>query len=91
MNYKNTYMSFNFNSKSIFIYRSQFLSSSLDSLSGKYLGKGDFKYLTQEFYIRILDLVKQKGLYPCKNMSVFQKFKEELPSKEKFVDGVLQV
>ena len=91
MNYKNTYMSFNFNSKSIFIYRSQFLSSSLDSLLGKDLGKGDFKYLTQEFYIRILDLVKQKGLYPCKNMSVFQKFKEELPSKEKFVDGVLQV
>ena len=91
MNYKNAYMSFNFNSKSIFIYRSQFLSSSLDSLLGKDLGKGDFKYLTQEFYIRILDLVKQKGLYPCKNMSVFQKFKEELPSKEKFVDGVLQV
>ena len=91
MNYKNAYMSFNFNSKSIFIYRSQFLSSSLDSLLGKGLGKGDFKYLTQEFYIRILDLVKQKGLYPCKNMSVFQKFKEELPSKEKFVDGVLQV
>ena len=84
-------MSFNFNSKSIFIYRSQFLSSSLDSLLGKDLGKGDFKYLTQEFYIRILDLVKQKGLYPCKNMSVFQKFKEELPSKEKFVDRVLQV
>ena len=84
-------MSFNFNSKSVFIYRSQFLSSSLDSLSGKYLGKGDFKYLTQEFYIRILDLVKQKGLYPCKNMSGFQKYKEELPSKEKFVDGVLQV
>ena len=80
-------MSFNFNSKSIFIYRSQFLSSSLDSLLGKDLGKGDFEYLTQEFYIRILDLVKQKGLYPCKNMSGFQKFKEELPSKEKFVDG----
>ena len=91
MNYKNTYMSFNFNSKSIFIYRSQFLSSSLDSLLGKDLGKGDFKYLTQEFYIRILDLVKQKGLHPCKNMSGFQKYKEELPSKEKFVDGVLQV
>ena len=80
-------MSFNFNSKSIFIYRSQFLSSSLDSLLGKDLGKSDFKYLTQEFYIRILDLVKQKRLYPCKNMSGFQKFKEELPSKEKFVDG----
>ena len=39
-------MSFNFNSKSIFIYRSQLDSSSLDSLLGKDLGKGDFKYLT---------------------------------------------
>ena len=29
------------------------------------------------------DLVKQKGFYPYKYMSDFEKFKEQLPSKEK--------
>ena len=53
-----TYMSFNTNSKLAFIDSFQFLSSSLDSLVKK-LGKGDFKYLSQEFHSDILDLVKQ--------------------------------
>ena len=39
------YISFNINNKLIFINRSQFASSSLDSLF-KNLGKNDFKYLT---------------------------------------------
>ena len=35
------------------------------------------------FHKNKLDLVKQKGFYPCEYMSDFKKFKEELPSKEK--------
>ena len=64
-----------------FIGSFQFLSSSLDSLV-KNLGKDDFKYLSQEFDNNVLDLVKQKGFYPY--MTDFKKFKEQLPSKEKF-------
>ena len=55
------YMSFNINSKLIFIDNFQFLNSSLDSLV-KNLGKDDFKYLSQEFDTDILDLVKQKRI-----------------------------
>ena len=50
----------------------------------KNLSKGDFKYLSQEFYKNVLDLSKQKAFYPYEYMSDFEKFKEELPSKEKF-------
>ena len=42
------YMSFNINSKLVFIDSLRFLSSSLDSLV-KNLNKNDFKYLSQEF------------------------------------------
>ena len=40
--------------------------------------------MSQEFDKNVLDLVKQKGFYPYEYMSDFKKFKEELPSKEKF-------
>ena len=59
------------------------ISSWLDSLV-KNLGKDGFKYLSQEFDNNVLDLVKKKGFYPYEYMSNFEKFKEELPSKEKF-------
>ena len=55
------------------------LSSSLDSLV-KNSKKDNFKYLSQEFDNNILDLVKQKGLYPYdymilrKNYLVRKKF-----------------
>ena len=64
-----------------------FLSSSLDSLV-KNLSKTDFKYFSQEFDANILDLVKQKGFYPCESMRDFEKFKEELPRKEKFYSSL---
>ena len=54
----------------------------LDSLV-KNLDKDDFKYLIQEFYNNILDLVKQKGFYRYEYMSNFDKFKEQLPCKER--------
>ena len=77
------YMSFSINNKLSFIDNLQFLSSSLDSLV-KNLAKDDFKYLSQEFDNNVLDLVKQKGFYPYEYMSDFEKFKEQLPSKENF-------
>ena len=33
-------------------------------------------------------MVKQKGFYPYDYMSNFEKFKEELPSKEKFYSSL---
>ena len=77
------YMSFTINSKLSFIDSFQFLSSLLDSLV-KNLRKYDFKYLSQEFDNNVLDLSMQKGFYPDYCISGFEKFKEELPSKEKF-------
>ena len=60
-----------------------FLSSSLDSLV-KNLSKDDFKYSSQVFNNDVLDLVKQNRFYPYEYMGDFQKFKEELSSKENF-------
>ena len=37
---------------------------------------------------KVLDLIKQKGLYPYEYMSGFKKFKEELLSKEKFCNSL---
>ena len=81
------YMSFSINNNLSFIDSFQFLSSSLDSLV-KNLGKDDFKYSSQEFDNNVLDLVKQKGLYPNEYMTDFKKFKEQLPSKEKFYSSL---
>ena len=67
----------------IFINNLQFLSSSLDSLV-KNLSNDDFNFLSQEFNNNVLDLIKQKGFYRYEYMSNFEKFKEQLPRKEKF-------
>ena len=77
------YMSISINNKLSFIDSFQFLSSSLGSL-GKNLGKDDFKYFSQEFDNNVLDLVKQKAFYHYEYVTDFKKFKEQLPSKEKF-------
>ena len=47
------------------------------------MGKNDFKYLHQKFDSGVLDLVKQKGFHPYEHMNSFEKFKEELSSKDK--------
>ena len=67
-------MSFSINNKLSFIDSFQFLSSLLD----------DLKYLSQELDNNVSDLVKQYGFCPYEYMSDFEKFKEELSSKEKF-------
>ena len=81
------YMSFSINNNLSFIDSFRFLSSSLHSLV-KSLNKDDFKYLSQEFDNKVLDLVKQKGFYPYEYMSDFEKFKEKIPSKEKFYSSL---
>ena len=77
-------MSFSINNKLSFIDSFHFLSSSLDSLV-KNLPNDDFKYLSQEFDNKILDLIKQKRFYPQEYMTVFEKFSKQLPSKKKFL------
>ena len=68
------YMSFTIKDKLGFLNSFQYRTSSLDSLA-KNVGKGDFKCLNQEFDNNVLDLVKQKGFYPYKYMTSFEKFK----------------
>ena len=46
--------------------------------------------MRQEFDNNVLDVVKQKGFYPYEYMSDFEKFKEELPSKEKFYSSLTE-
>ena len=79
-------MGFSINTKLRFIDSFQFLSSLLVSL--KKLNKDDFNYLSQEFDNNNLDIVKKKGFYSYEYMSDFEKFKEELPSKEKFYSSL---
>ena len=78
------YTSFNIDNKLIFIDSFQFLSSLLDGLVNT-LSKNDLTYLSQESDGNVLDLVKLKGFYPYEYMKDFEKFKEELPSKQKLV------
>ena len=66
------YMSSSINNKLTFIDGFQFSRFSSDSLIKK-LGKNDFKYLNQEFDNKVLDLVKQKGFYPYKYMSDYER------------------
>ena len=81
-------MSFTIKNKLTFIDSFQFLSSSLNSLVKnlfKILNIDDLEYLNQEFENNVLELVKRKGF---EYMSDFEKFKEELPSKEKFCSSL---
>ena len=77
------YMSFTINNKLRFIDSFQFLNSSLDNLV-KNLNKDYFRYLSQEFDNRGLNLVGKKRFYPYEYMTDFEKCKGELSSKEKF-------
>ena len=51
----------------------------------KNLSDEDFQYLLKEFGSENLELLKQKGAYPCEYMNSFKKFNEEkLPAKKYF-------
>ena len=54
----------------------QFMNSSLDKLV-KNLSDYDFKYFTEEFGSKNLELLKQKGAYPDEYMDSFKRFSEE--------------
>ena len=66
----------------------QFMNSSLEKLV-KNLSDNDFKYLTEEFGSKNLELLKQKDAYPYEYMGSFKRFsKEKLPDKECFYSSV---
>ena len=82
------YMAFILNKSLVFIYSMQFMNSNLEKLV-KNLSDNDFKYLTQEFGSKNLELLKQKDAYPYEYMDSFKRFNEEkLPDKECFYSSV---
>ena len=60
----------------------------MDSLT-KNLEKHDFKYFSQEFDNNVLDITEQKWFYNYGYSADFEKFKEELPYKEKFYSSLI--
>ena len=58
----------------------QFMNSSVEQIV-KNLSDNDFKYLTKEF--DSLELLRQKGAYPCEYMNSFEMFNEEKLSDKK--------
>ena len=82
------YMAFFLNKNLVFIDSMQFMNSSLDKLV-KNLSDNDFKYLTEEFGSKNLELLKQKDAYPYEYMDSFKRFGEEkLPDKECFYNSL---
>ena len=69
-------MAFTINKNLVFIDNMQFMNSSLNALV-KDLSDNDFKYLSQEFSGDLLELVKQKDVYPYEYMNSFKKFFED--------------
>ena len=70
-------MVFTINKNLAFIDSTQFMNSSLDSLV-KNLRDDDFKYFSEEFSSKFLELVKEKGVYPYEYMDSFKKFSEDV-------------
>ena len=78
------YMAFMLGNHLNFIDSFQFMSSSLDKLVSN-LPKEAFKYTSEEFTGKKLNLMSQKGVYPYDYMDCFEKFDQtELPTKEQF-------
>ena len=67
------HMAFTINNNLVFIDSMQLMNSSLDALV-KNLSETDFKYLSQEFSGDLLELVKQKEVYPSEYMDSFKIF-----------------
>ena len=62
-----------FNKNLVFIDSMQFMNSSLEKLV-KNLLDNDFKYLTEEFGSKNVELLKHKGAYPYEYMDSFKRF-----------------
>ena len=69
------YMEFILNKNLVFIDSMQFMNSSLEKLV-KNLSKSDFKYLTEEFGSKNLELLKQKDAYRYQYMDSFKRVSE---------------
>ena len=81
-------MAFTIDKNLIFIDSMQFMNSSLDALV-KNLSDDDFKYISVEFSGEVLELVKQKGIYPYECMNSFKRFsKERIPDKCKLFSSL---
>ena len=66
----------------------QFMNFSLEK-PVKNLSDNDFKYLTEKFASKHLELLKQKGAHPYGYMDSFKRFGEEkLPDRECFYSSV---
>ena len=77
-------MAFILNKNLVFIDSMQFMNSGLEKLV-KNFSDSDFKYLTQQFGSKNLELFKQKGAYPYEYMNSFTRFREEkIPDKNVF-------
>ena len=64
------------------------MNSGLDSLV-KNLSGNDFKYLSEEFTIELLELIKEKGVYPYEYMDSFKTFSEnKLTDKSNFFSSL---
>ena len=82
------YMVFTISNNLIFIDSIQLMNSSLDVLV-KNVSEMDFKYLSQEFSGDLLELVKQKGVYPYEYMDSFEKFfQDKLPDRCEFFSSL---
>ena len=69
------HMSFTLNNNIVFIDSMLFMNSSLDKLV-KSLSSEDFKYLSEIYGDKELELAKKKGIYPYEYFNSFKKFKE---------------
>ena len=70
------YMAFSLNKNFVFIGSIQFINSSLEKLV-KNLSDNDFKYLTEKFGSKNLELLKQRDAYPYEYLDSFKRFNEE--------------
>ena len=82
------YMTIIVNRNLVFIDSMQFMNCSLDTLVGNLVDK-DFKPLSREFSGELLELVKEKGVYPFEYINSFKKFDEcDLPNKDAFFSSL---
>ena len=70
------YMAFILNKNLVFIDSMQFMNFSLEKLV-KNLSDDDFKYLTEEFGFKKIELLKQKTAYPYEYTDSFKRFNEK--------------
>ena len=78
------YMAFMLGNHLTFIDSFQFMSSSLDKLVSN-LPDEAFKYTSEEFKGKKLNLMKKKGIYPYDYMDSLKRFEEtKLPTKDSF-------